>query len=244
VINLLVLALIYSSVFLIPFASNTPSFVTVTAFSRFLPFIPLSLPYILPESLGTVYNHPHATYSTYITVFRTIAATSALLHLKSTVLAIFYNSPESHYYRHSLLHPFKEEHRSTLNRGYTAVSRLLAAVNEHPAVSAVGWDVMLSGLSLGIWAAVRGLEPKKMLGSTTVFMDRVEPDVEEIEDTVKVEEAKAIQKYVRSLQFLRRTTFIPFITGYVLLSNLTLEKVRTTINSPPRKTQDIRDLDS
>ena len=243
-ITLGVLALTYSSVFLIPFASNTTSFVTVTAFSRFLPFIPLSLPYILPESFGTVHNHPHAKYSTYTTVFRTIAATSTLLHLKSTVLAIFYSTPESHYYRHSLLHPFKEEHRSTLNRGYTAVSRLLGAVNEHPAVSAVGWDVMLSGLSLGIWAAVRGLETKKMLGSTTMFMDPVEPDVEEIEDTVKVEEEKAIQKYVGSLQFLRHTIFIRFVTGYLLLSHLTLEKDRNTINSPPRQTQEIRDLDS
>ena len=168
---------------------------TVTALSRFLPFVPISLSYILPESFGTVNTHPHATYSTYTTIFRTIAAISVLLHLKATASALFYNTPESHYHRHSLLHPFREEHRSTLNRGYTAVSRLLGAVNEHPAASAVGWDVMLSGLSLGIWAAVRGLEPKKMLSSTTLFMKRVEPVVEELEDTIKVEEEKAVQKY-------------------------------------------------
>lgn len=197
-IHLLVLALTYSSVFLLPFASNTPSFMTVTALSRVLPFIPLSLPFILPESFGTINSQPHATYNTYTTIFRTIAATSALLHLKSTVLALFYNTPESHYYRHSLLYPFKEEHRSALDRGSTAIGRVFGAINEHPAVGAVGWDVILSGLSLGIWAAVRGLEPKKMLGSTTVFMERAEPIVEEIEDTIKAEEEKAVQKYAAS----------------------------------------------
>jgi hypothetical protein len=171
---------------------------TVAALSRVLPFIPLSLPYILPESFGTVNTHPHTTYNTYTTIFRTIAATSALLHLKSTVLALFYNTPESHYYRHSLLHPFEEEHRSALDRGTTAIGRVFGAVNEHPAVGAVGWDVILSGLSLGIWAAVRGLEPKKMFGSTTPFMERAESVVEEIEDTIKVEEEKAVQKYVAS----------------------------------------------
>lgn len=171
---------------------------TVAALSRVLPFIPLSLPYILPESFGTVNTHPHTTYNTYTTIFRTIAATSALLHLKSTVLALFYNTPESHYYRHSLLHPFEEEHRSALDRGTTAIGRVFGAVNEHPAVGAVGWDVILSGLSLGIWAAVRGLEPKKMFGSTTPFMERAESVVKEIEDTIKVEEEKAVQKYVAS----------------------------------------------
>ncbi|KAG0652051.1 hypothetical protein D0Z07_1420 [Hyphodiscus hymeniophilus] len=192
-INLLILALTYLSVFLIPFASNTPSFMTVTTLSRILPFLPILLPYIIPESFGSVHDHPHETYGTYTSIFRTIAATSVLLHFKSTALALFHNTPESHYYRHSLLHPFKEEHRSALSRGYTALSRLLGAVNEHPAVSAVGWDVMLSGLSLGIWAAVRGLEPKKMLSSTTVFMERVEPVIEGIQDKIKVEAEKTAQ---------------------------------------------------
>jgi hypothetical protein len=194
-IHLTLLALTYSNLFLVPFASNTPSLLNVTALTRILPLIPLTLPYILPERLGTVHNQPHATYSTYTTIFRTIAATSALLHFKSTVLALFYNTPESQYYRHSLLHPFKEEHRYALNRGYTAFGRVLSSVNEHPAVGAVGWDVMFSGLSLGIWAAIRGLEPMKMLSSTVPFMERVEPVVGEAEDTIKVEEEKVVQKY-------------------------------------------------
>ena len=61
--------------------------------------------------------------------------------------------------------------------------------------------MILSGLSIGIWAAIRGLEPKKMLGSTTVFMERVEPAVEEAESTIIVEE-RVIRKYGLSLAAL------------------------------------------
>lgn len=37
-------------------------------------------------------------------------------------------------------------------------------------MSAVGWDVLLSGLSLGTWAAIRGLEANDMLTSSIPFM--------------------------------------------------------------------------
>jgi hypothetical protein len=193
-VYLVILSLTYMTVFLVPFAANTPSFMTIAGLTKIVPFIPSTLPYILPESFGTVSTHPHAAYHTYTTIFRTIALYSVLLHLKSTSLALFYNTPESHYYRHSLLHPFKEENRSALNRGYISVSRLLGAISEHPAVSAVGWDVMLSGLSLGIWAAVRGLEPKKMLSSIVPFMERAEPVVEQVENKIEVEEKKVVAK--------------------------------------------------
>lgn len=98
--------------------------------------------------------------------------------------------PDSTYYRHSLLHPFKEEHRSAFNRSSTAVSRVFGAISEHPAVSATGWDVVLSGLSLGIWAAVRGLDIKEMLESSVPFL---KPSKKVISDVVEASE-KAVVK--------------------------------------------------
>jgi len=177
----------YCTIFLVPFASNTPSFTIITAITRALPFLPVILPYVVPESLGTVHDHPHASYQTYTTILRTITTFSTLLHAKSTILALFYNTPDSHYYRHSLLHPFKEEHRSALNRSSTAITRILGAISEHPAVGSVGWDVLLSGLSLGIWAAIRGIEPKKLLSSipftgrtdSVQATDEIKPEAEE-----------------------------------------------------------------
>lgn len=182
----------FSAIFLIPFAANTPSFMTVSLASRLIPFSFLVLPYVTPTAWGAVHTHPHSAQSTYTTLFRTISVISAALYLKSTVLALASNTPEKYSYRHSLLHPFQEERLSVLNRGSTAVGRLFGAIGEHPAVSAAGWDVILSGLSLGIWAGIRGLDAWEMLLSSMVFMKRTEKAVDdESEANVKQELVEA-----------------------------------------------------
>jgi len=184
----------FGATFLIPYASNTPSFMTVSLLSRALPFLFLALPYLIPESWGTVNSHPHDTHTTYTTLFRTISTISTLLHFKSSFSAIFHNTPESTYYRHSLLHPFKEEYRSALNRGSTALSRVFGAISEHPAISAFGGDVLLSGLSLGIWAAIRGLDPADMLGSSVPFLPHKTKELEDVSTSIKEEAEKVIQQ--------------------------------------------------
>jgi hypothetical protein len=167
---------------------------TVSLLSKALPFSFLALPYVIPESWGVIHDHPHDTHASYTTLFRTISTISSLLHLKSSFLALFNNTPENTYYRHSLLHPFKEEHRSALNRGSTALSRVFGAVLEHPAISAFGSDVLLSGLSLGIWAAVRGLDPADILGSSVPFLAQKQRALEDVSTSVKEEAEKAIKQ--------------------------------------------------
>jgi hypothetical protein len=176
------LAFNYIAVFLLPFAANTPSFPTIALFSRALPFTFLALPYIIPKTWGTTNKPPHAHYGT---LFRTISTISFLLHAKSTALGLFYNFPEDHSYRHAILHPFQNHHQSTTSKTSTALSRLLGAITEHPAVGAVGWDVIFSGLSLGIWAAVRGLEPREMIASSVPFTGTTQKDPEPTESLVK-----------------------------------------------------------
>jgi hypothetical protein len=157
---------------------------TITLLSRVLPFSFLALPYVIPERWGTVHSHPHDSHPTYTKLFQYISIFSALLHVKSSFLALFYNIPDSTYYRHSLLHPFKEEHRSTLDRSTTALGRIFGAINEHPAISAQGWDVLFSGLSLGIWAAIRGLEATDMLKSIVPSSELLtRPAKQVLEDT-------------------------------------------------------------
>lgn len=165
---------------------------TVSLLSRALPFSFLALPYVIPESWGIVHDHPHDAHSTYTTLFRTISTFSSLLHIKSSFLALFNNTPESTYYRHSLLHPFKEEHRSALNRGSTALSRVFGAVLEHPAISAFGSDVLLSGLSLGIWAAIRGLDAADMLASSVPLLPQKANELEDVSIGIKEEAEKAV----------------------------------------------------
>lgn len=153
---------------------------TVATLTRGLPFAPLLLPYAIPEKWGTTHVNPHEAYASYTTLFRTISVIAAGLHFKTTALALFYNTPESHYYRHSFLHPFHKEHLSAVERGSTAVGRLLGAINEHPAVGAVGWDVIISGLSVGVWAALRGLDAKEMLSSSIPFLKRTVKEIQHI----------------------------------------------------------------
>jgi hypothetical protein len=156
----------FTTVFLSPFAANTPSFLTVAYAYRILSFVPLLLPHIVPESWGTVHIHPHNAHSAYRTLFRTISVVSFLLHGKSTVLALLFNTPDSHYHRHSVLYPFKQERRTILER--STVGKILGAIGDHPAVSAVGWDVLISGMSLGLWTASRGLDVQAILSSSAL----------------------------------------------------------------------------
>ncbi|PQE10352.1 Alpha-mannosyltransferase alg11p protein [Rutstroemia sp. NJR-2017a WRK4] len=175
----------YSTVFLIPFASNTPSFVNIALWSKALPFAPMLLPYIIPESWGNNYEHPHEAHASYMKVFRTISTISSLLHLKTSGLALLYNTPKDHYYRHHLLHPIEKVHRSSTDRAVTAIERVLGAVGDHPAVGAVGYDVVISGLSLGIWAAIRGLDGKQILRFTIPWMDKGRQAAKEVKAEVE-----------------------------------------------------------
>jgi hypothetical protein len=142
---------------------------TVMLVPRVLSFAPLLLPYIVPESWGTVHTHPHNAHSAYTTIFKTISIISTLMHGKSTLLALLFNTPDSHYHRHSLLHPFKKDHRSLIERTATGVGRILGAIDDHPAVNAVGWDVIISGLSVGLWATNRGLDVRALLRSSGLW---------------------------------------------------------------------------
>ncbi|KAB8302218.1 hypothetical protein EYC80_005663 [Monilinia laxa] len=163
----------YGALFLTPFAANTSSFETVALLSVSLPFAPLLLPYIIPEHWGTTHDHPHEAHPSYTKIFRVISIISSILHIRTTGLALLYNTPENHYYRHSLLRPLEKVHRSNKNRAFTAIERVLGAVGDHPAVGAVGYDVILSELSLGTWAAVRGLDGNEILRVVVPWMNKV-----------------------------------------------------------------------
>lgn len=125
---------------------------------------------ILRSAWGTVQRHPHQAYSTYARLFSIMSWISLFLHLKSSIFAIGYNTPERGYYRHSRLLdiPYKKEYRSPFDRGSAAFGKLFGAIWEHSIVGAAGWDVLLSGLSLGIWAATRNLEPLNVVRSLGV----------------------------------------------------------------------------
>lgn len=166
---LVLLILNYAALALLPYVAGTPLFPLAMSANCLLTLSPVVLPMVVPESWGTVHGHPHDAYGAYTTLFRFISFASVVLHSKASVSGLLYNLPGSHEHRHSVLMPFDVEERSNWERTTTAVGRVLGSVADHPAVSAVATDVLLSALSLGLWAAVRALDVDDMLMSVIPY---------------------------------------------------------------------------
>jgi hypothetical protein len=73
--------------------------------------------------------------------------------------------------------------------------KVLGAIGDHPAVSAVGWDVILSGLSLGLWAAARSLDVQGVLASSGLYYNTASLPKSVTEEIAEVAEqsTKAIE---------------------------------------------------
>lgn len=158
-----------ASLFVLPYAAETPSFVRTILIARLSTFLPLVLPKVVPVSWGTVHPHPHDAFSSYTTLFRVVSLASFILHSKATFLGLQYNMPDSHYHRHSRFLPWDVEKRSIWEQSTTAIGKILGSTIDHPVVAAVGWDVLLGALSLGFWSAVRATDVQGIIASTIPY---------------------------------------------------------------------------
>ncbi|KAL7626202.1 hypothetical protein AAE478_002972 [Parahypoxylon ruwenzoriense] len=162
-VPLTALALNYGSIFLLPYAADTESFVNVVLFTRFSTFLPLILPEIIPASWGTIQLNPHDTYNSLTSIFQIISAASFTLHIKATLVGLAYNLPSSHHHRHSAFILWDVDEQAAWERGTTPLSKVLGSISDHPVVKAVGGDVLIYTFSLGLWAAVRAADARDML---------------------------------------------------------------------------------
>lgn len=162
---LLTLLASYTMISVQPYAAETPSFSRVIGTSRALTFAPLILHAVAPTSWGTIHRSHRKASSALLDLFRFMAAMSVILHGVATVTGLRYNVPHAHYHRHSILRPWDIEERSRWERTTTALGKLFGATTDHPVVAAVGYDVLISGLSVGLWAAVRSLGADDILTS-------------------------------------------------------------------------------
>ncbi|KAI8959751.1 hypothetical protein F5Y11DRAFT_289162 [Daldinia sp. FL1419] len=163
---LTVLALNYISIFLLPYAADTQSFVNVVHLARASTFLPLILPTIAPTSWGTMYCQPHDAHGPFKTIFRAISVISFGFHVKSTIEGLRYNFPDSHHHRHSAFFPWNIEERTNWERSTTAIGKVLGSLYDHPAVNAVGCDVLICTISLGLWAALRAISVQDIIACT------------------------------------------------------------------------------
>ncbi|KAF3770516.1 hypothetical protein M406DRAFT_344220 [Cryphonectria parasitica EP155] len=147
----------YGTILRLPYAAGTASFSRVLGASRAFTFAPLVLRSVAPISWGSVQSGRRANAAAFVNLFRFMAVTSVVLHGMATLRGLRYNLPQAHYHRHSRFLPWDIEERSRWERTTTAIGKLLGSTRDHPVVAAVGYDVLISGLSVGLWAAVRSL---------------------------------------------------------------------------------------
>ncbi|KAG7125830.1 hypothetical protein HYQ45_012472 [Verticillium longisporum] len=159
----------FGVLFCVPAVTGSPGFPALAVAGKALTFAPLLIPAIAPASWGTVHAHPRGSYGDLTELFRFVSMATFGLQAKATVLGLIYNAPDAHYHRHSKFLPFDKETRSTLEQTTMAFSKILGSTADHPVVAAAAWDVLLSGVGLAVWAAVRPLDINDILACATPF---------------------------------------------------------------------------
>ncbi len=130
IIQLLPLVAYYIFVLAAPFVAGTGAFIGVVILIRLLLVAPLALPAIVTEGGGQSYATPRKAHWADAGPFKFIGICSALLWVLQTFVAL----------------------KTT---GFD-LSRIFSSLNDNPAVSALGYDYLLSLVSFGTWALVVG----------------------------------------------------------------------------------------
>lgn len=162
---LLPLMVSYASIFALPYAAGTPWFTRVLTMSRGLTLAPLLLQSTAPPSMGTILSQKRRADPAFTDLFRFMGLVTAVIHGRATFAALTYNLPHAHYHRHSKILPWDIEERSRWERTTTAIGKVLGATQDHPIVAGVGYDVLISALSLGLWSAFRPLDAGDILST-------------------------------------------------------------------------------
>ncbi|TKA53650.1 hypothetical protein B0A49_12947 [Cryomyces minteri] len=124
-----------------------------------LPILLSASPDLIPKGWGTYHPTTASLTRSHARLFSLVALASLLLHARATLTAITTEAPPAAYTRRSFVWTtHAPATRSYLQRGEMATGHVLGALADHPAVAAVGWDVLLSALSLGVWSVVRGVD--------------------------------------------------------------------------------------
>ncbi len=151
-LQLLPLALYTMSIFLAPFLVGTHMFVPIVFIIRLLLFCPLLLPLVIPRSFKNSHFRRKHVHRAYQGAYKFIVVSSAALVVIQTILAIkdnLFHSP-----RHLVTgqDPITSQRRAGVT---TAIARVLEAVNDNPAVSALGYDYVLSVISFLTWYSMK-----------------------------------------------------------------------------------------
>jgi hypothetical protein len=185
----------YAGVFLLPFSTSTPSFMTVLL----IPHLVLFQPLFLDRAVFPFWDRLPGSRSPRI-IYRFMAICSMLLYAKQTIVALLDNDPGAHAHKHSAVLSYLQlqnpEHHGPVERSTTAISRIVGSLSDHPAAASVGWDVILCGLSLIAWASVRGVDIVKITGN--IGFNRIPDDGSSAQDAKEGDGGEAEQTMRRT----------------------------------------------
>jgi hypothetical protein len=178
----------YTGVFLLPFSTLTPTFMT----TLLIPHVVLFQPLFVDHLIFGFWDRLPGSRSPRV-LYRFMAYCSIALHIKQAVVALLDNDPGAHSHKHSALLQYlylgNPGYHGPIERSATALGRVFGSLGDHPAVASVGWDVMLCGLSLIAWAVVRGLDVVKITGNAG--LNKIPGDSTASRDSKGVEEEPA-----------------------------------------------------
>lgn len=126
--------------------------------------------------MGIVLPQKRKADPAFMDLFRFMGLVTLVLHGMATVTGLTYNLPHAHYHRHSKILPWDIEERSRWERTTTAFGKIFGATRDHPVVAGAGFDVLISALSVGLWAALRPLEAGDILSSVVPLYKKEEDD--------------------------------------------------------------------
>lgn len=136
------------SIFLIPFLVGTHIFVPIVLIIRLLLFCPLLLPLVLPRSFKNSHFRRELVHHAYQGAYRFIAISSVVLFVTQTILAVKDNLSDSPIHHVNGQGPIMAKRQAGVT---TVVGRVFKAVNDNPAVSALGYDCVLTVISSWVW---------------------------------------------------------------------------------------------
>lgn len=141
-------------------------------------FAPFILQSTAPPSKGITLPQKQKADPAFTDLFRFMGLMTVVLHGIATLSGLTYNLPHAHYHRHSKILAWDIEERSRWERTTTAIGKILGATRDHPVVAGVGYDVLISALSVGLWAALRPLEAGDILSSVVPLYKKEHEDTE------------------------------------------------------------------
>ena len=137
------------SVVMLPTVSNTAYYMPTLALPHLALFIPL-LPLFPGRASTSGASSQNSTYRSRLNL-PLIISIAALFVQFQTLIVLVSHPGESRLHRHSRSFNMPDSDHSAQQQGSGLISQTIGALYDHPAVTSVGWDALLSCISLIAW---------------------------------------------------------------------------------------------